>query len=214
MKKTKLGLALGSLLMLTACGAALERVASVVPGLGALGGASGEVPEGFDPNDIAANPGNYVVMSVPQFIPQPGVGRIVRSGGGDQTIQSQYGFTAAYENGFLVGTRGLPGDLMGASIRGLSAALRNGGGSAERTHDYLDSLNQIQQERFNCEIVYDGVETVNLGLREAQGRKFTETCRSNRTQFENAYWLGANGEIIASRQFISVGVAYLRSNQV
>jgi hypothetical protein len=222
MTKASLSVALAAILSLAGCGgdaggSAIGRIAGLIPGLSGMVGGGGDVsgfPPGFSPEELAANPQDYVLMGIPALSAEPGLALRTQDNGANETFESQFGYTAAFRDGILVATRGLPDDLMGASVAPVSAALRRGGGNFTRVHDYLNSLNEIRQETFNCEMVYDGVEQVNLGLREEPGRKYTETCLSDRTQFENAYWLDGQGRIMASRQFISVTVAYLRSNRV
>lgn len=217
------GAAVAALFALAGCGGgglagAVASVASVVPGLPGLGsgltGPGESLPAGFTEAELQANPDDYVLMTLPSVIPSPGLARVIEDNGARVTYRSQYGYTATYENGVLVATRGLPDDLLAASVGDVRGALRRGGGTTVRVHDMLNSLNQIEQTRFECEIRPAGTETITLGLREARARKFTESCSSPRLVFENSYWLGNDGQILSSSQFISVTVAYLRSNEV
>ena len=193
-------------------------IAGIVPGLSGLVGQetadANAFPPGFGPQDLAENPSDFQLMWLPSFVAQAGLARIIQDNGRAETYESQYGFTAAFRDGMLVGTRGLPYDLMGASAEATRAAIRAGGGTAIRYHDTLNSLDQIEQARFECTIVANGPDTVSLGLREVVGRKYTETCVNRRVQFENLYWLDDSGDIMASRQFVSQTVAYLRSNRL
>ncbi|MCP1170496.1 YjbF family lipoprotein [Limimaricola litoreus] len=124
------------------------------------------------------------------------------------------GFTYTMRDGMLVSTRGLGDDLMATDARQSRAALRAGGGQARRVHETLDGLDRIERAEFDCTVTPKGVETVDLGTRRVQARRFDESCRGAALLFDNYYWLDAAGEIISSRQFVSRGVAYLRSNDL
>ncbi|SHJ02335.1 YjbF family lipoprotein [Wenxinia saemankumensis] len=183
----------------------LAAIADFLPG--DFGGGGAAAPA-VDDAAYAAE-GVAGAMWLPSYsVPAPM--RLVQDNGGDRTYSSPYGFDAAFDDGLLVGTRGLPDDLMGANVTQVAQAIRAGGGSAVRIHDRLDSLDRVVQERFDCEIVASGAEQIDLGGRMASLPRFTETCSSPTLVFENLYWLGANGEIAASRQFVTQTVAYLR----
>ena len=76
----------------------------------------------------------------------------------------------------------------------------------------LDDQDQIETSTFTCTIAAAGTEAVNLGIREATLSRFDENCRSPAIIFDNIYWLDGQGRIVASRQFVSPAIAYLRSN--
>ncbi|GGL53637.1 YjbF family lipoprotein [Wenxinia marina] len=190
----------------------LGSLSGIIPGLG--GGAEQTAqPPGFAATDLAAAPAAFQLMWLPTFT-SPGLARIIQNNGGDLTLESQYGFDAAFRDGFLVGTRGLTEDLMGAYVADVRSALRAGGGTAVRIHDTLDGLDQIEQQRYDCTVSADGREEVDLGVRTVVARKFVESCRNAFVQFENLYWLDDRGDIVASRQFVTQTVAYLRSNRL
>lgn len=189
-------------------------LAAVIPGLGGAQLDPATPPPGFGPQDLAANPDQFHLMWLPSFIAQAGLAKVIQDNGRRVTFESQYGFTAAFDGGFLVGTRGLPEDLMGAYVADVAQALRAGGGSAVRIHDMLGGQDEIVQARYDCIIVAQGSEEVSLGIRSVTGRKFSETCGNERIEFENLYWLDNRGVIIASRQFVTQTVAYLRSNRL
>ena len=191
-------------------GASVSPLAALTRFVPSLGG--GRPTGTLDPSALAGADVRGA-MWLPSFT-QPGPAILVQDNGGDRTFSSPYGFDAAFDGGLLVGTRGLPDDLMGAAVGEVARALRAGGGRAVRLHDTLDSLDQVVQTRFECEIVRGEIESVELGARTASARKFTETCSNPRLVFENLYWLGEGGEIVASRQFVSQTVAYLRFSRI
>lgn len=176
---------------------------------------SSDLAEGaFTPEAIAANPDDYRLFTINAL----GIAEIARrltSADGRETFVSQSGFTAAYRDGVLVATRGLLGeDVMAASAPGLMEALAAGGGIIDRAIETLDSRNQIRTATFTCTITPAGDETINLGIRSVEANRFNENCRGASIIFDNIYWLDDSGVIIASRQYVSSTVAYLRSNRL
>ncbi len=169
------------------------------------------VPGGFAPEAIAAEPGAYRLIQVNALgLAEPA--RIIQENGDETTLALQSGPTAAFDGGILVATRGFGEDLLTIDSRGVLDALRAGGGSVARRMEVLDDQDQILTSDFACTVAAAGTETINLGLREATLRRFDENCRSEAIIFDNIYWLDREGRILASRQFVSPAIAYLRSN--
>ncbi|WP_373355537.1 YjbF family lipoprotein [Pseudoroseicyclus sp. CXY001] len=216
--KIKTALATAGLCLLAACGTMYEEspvvtiAKAAIPALG--GGPPGDpaaMPPGFRPNEVAANPGAYRLITIQGLYPA-GLARLTESHGGSQTYESQYAFSAAFENGVLLSTRGLADDLMAANPGALLQTIRAGGGTTRRVHETLTGLDQIVTTSFDCTVEGGAREAVNLGLREAEATAWEETCVGGGVQFTNKYWLDNTGEIIASRQFVTQTVAYLREN--
>lgn len=185
----------------------------ITGGIGSDNGVSGSrsVPGGFAPEAIAAEPGAYRLIQVNALgLAEPA--RVIQENGDEVTLALQSGPTAAFDGGILVATRGFGEDLLTIDSRGVAEALRAGGGSVARRMEVLDDQDQVQTSEFACTITDAGEETINLGLREATLRRFDENCRSEAIIFDNIYWLDGNGGILASRQFVSPALAYLRSN--
>ncbi|MBL4811366.1 MAG: YjbF family lipoprotein [Rhodobacteraceae bacterium] len=194
--------------------AIVGAVASLVPAAGnLLPGGGTPSTSGFGAADIAANPGGFRLIGIPTMSPLS-LARLTQQNGAGDTWQSQLGYSASFERGLLVATRRLGDDLIAAETGAVLAAIRAGGGTAVRIHDTLNSLDQIVTVSYNCVIVADGSETLTVGLSEVTARKMTETCLGGNVQFENAYWLDDSGNIIASRQFVSQTVAYLRASKL
>ncbi len=205
-----------SAVLLAGCSSNVERnpvfdlAAQFIPAIGAVTGAENRpAAPGFDPADISANPSNFSLVQVP-MLGDPVAARLISVSGRTQTWLAQNGFSATYRDEILVATRGLGEDLIAATAQGTRAAIRAGGGSAVRVHDRIGNQNEILQERFTCQIVSAGVEDINLGIRTVSATKYAETCRSDRTQFENSYWVDGAGRIMSSLQFITRDAGYLR----
>jgi hypothetical protein len=168
----------------------------------------------FTPEAVAASPDDYRLFTINAL----GIAELARrltSAEGRETFVSQSGFTAAYRDGVLVATRGLLGeDVMAASAPGLLDALAAGGGTIDRAIETLDGRNQIRTATFTCTITAAEPETINLGIRSVKAARFDENCRGSAVIFDNIYWLDDSGAILASRQYVSPTVAYLRSNRL
>ena len=216
MTRTLLLAAMG--LMLAGCGdlgssgVGSRMAGALFPALAGTAAAPAS-PLDFSPQTIAADTSRYMILTINALAVQAPA-RLVQDNGSDQTWASQSGFTASYRDGLLVATRGLGDDLMASDTGGVRAALAQGGGTAQRAVDFLDDFDQITTVRFDCEIVAQGRETVDLGLRQPDLAKFEETCTSPKLVFTNIYWLDGTGNILQSRQFVSQTVAYLRSNRL
>ncbi len=192
----------------------ITNVLPVVFGAGGddVGAAQG-APAGFTADAIAANPENYVLFSIAALgITEPA--RLIASNGRDQTFVSQSGFTAAYRDGVLVATRGLLSDLHSAEADALRAVLRAGGGTLTRESEALDSFDTTIRSTYECVVTRADMEEINLGVRTMRAQRFDERCQGSGVIFENIYWVDNGGEIVASRQYVSPTVAYLRSNRL
>lgn len=168
---------------------------------------------GFGPDDVVADPDAYILVQVAQR-GIAGLAQEVNANGAVKTWIGETGYSVTLDDGLLVATRGLGDDLIAANTAGVRAALRQGGGTSERQHDYIDARDRIQTVSYACEIVQVGPEEVDLGIRKVTLELWTETCSNARIQFENRYFVDDAGTIIAARQFVSQTVAYLRNNSL
>jgi len=128
--------------------------------------------------------------------------------GSKVTWLSVDGLSLTLDGGLLVATRGFGDDLMGADV---AAALRslNGGGNHMRTLEFLDGLDQIERQVFECSTVATGLETITIVERSYATTVLEENCVGENATFKNTYWRDANGVIWQARQWISPLVGYL-----
>ncbi|EPX82673.1 hypothetical protein ruthe_03131 [Rubellimicrobium thermophilum DSM 16684] len=171
------------------------------------------IPGAFTPEAVAADPSAYRIIQI-NALGLNELGRVIQDNGEEITIALQSGPTAAFDQGVLTATRGFGDDLLTIDAPGLLPILRAGGGTLTRTVETLDSQDRIVTSRFTCTVTPAGTETLNLGLREASLRRLDENCRGERIVFDNIYWLDTRGEIVASRQYVSPTVAYLRASRL
>lgn len=171
-------------------------------------------PPGFSASDLAANPSGFVLMQVGLFGEEAALSRLTERNARTETWESQNGFSVSYQDDIMIATRGLGEDILAASVSGIREAIRAGGGEGRRVHDSIGDLNQIIQESFDCTVTAGDPEEINLGLRSVQTRKYAETCRSDRLQFTNNYWIDEAGEMVTSLQFVSEAVGYVRRSSL
>jgi hypothetical protein len=164
------------------------------------------------PNIANAAPGDVLLVKI---IARDAVAPMtkVAQNGRNITWISPGPVTMAFEDGILVGTRGLDDDLMGVDPIGVRAALNAGGGTAHRLQSFLTSEDQIAARELTCDITRIGSEDIQIigGTRTAT--KFEEDCKGPALEFKNTYWL-AGGEIIRSRQAVSAGVGFIQADQL
>jgi hypothetical protein len=193
----------------------LDQVRTIFGGIGSddTVRAARSIPGGFTPEAIAAEPGAYRLVQINALgLLEPA--RVIQENGAEITMALQSGPTAAFDGGVLVATRGFGDDLITMGSAGVLEALRAGGGTVNRQMETLDPQDQVLTDSFACTIAPAGAETISLGVREASLRRFDENCRSATLIFDNIYWLDGSGTIVASRQYVSPTVAYLRSNRL
>lgn len=170
-------------------------------------------PELFTPEAIAADRAAFRLVQVNALgLVEPA--RVIRDNGAEETYRLRSGPTAAFDEGILVATRGFGDDLFTMSSQGVLPALRAGGGPVTRLMESLDPQDQVVVTRFDCAVTAAGAETVDLGFRQESLRRFDENCRSPSLIFDNIYWLDGAGTVVASRQYVSPSVAYLRANRL
>lgn len=215
--KMRVTAALAVMAALGACGnngaqtGLIGSLAGKLMGGGAVSAPAG--PAGFTPEAVAARPQDFMVVNVPTVgISAPA--RLHTKNGARETWQVQNGATLAYEQGVMVATRGLIDDLLTASSAGVRAAIAAGGGSYQRGFETLDTQDQLVTTMLDCTMAADGVEEVDLGLRKVAMRKFSETCQNSAVSFQNAYWFDSAGQMLQSRQFVSVTVGYVYANRL
>jgi hypothetical protein len=170
-------------------------------------------PGGFGAADIAADLDLYRFVQVNALgLAEPA--RVVSGEGETFTLELQSGRTAAFRDGVLVATRGFGEDLQAMEAPGLLGLLAAGGGTLQRRMEVVDGQDRVTAEALACTVTAAGPEVVDLGTREVEAQRLDESCRGSRVIFDNIWYLDAAGAIVASRQYVSPSVAYLRSNRL
>lgn len=121
------------------------------------------------------------------------------------------------KDGVLFATRGLGPDLLAAETTATLRAVRAGGMDRyTRNMRFLDGDDALRVERYFCEMENDGpTQRVVLEVRHAT-RQMRETCYAldGPMEFRNVYWIGADGTVWDSRQWISRDFGYVRISRL
>ncbi len=129
------------------------------------------------------------------------------------------GATLTERDGVLSASRGLGVDLYTAETAALGQALRAGNSASYvRRYRHLDPLAQIVVTRFDCTLMPDGREAIEVFDVSFTTARYTEICTSaslDAPQIENQYWVDQDRSIMRrSRQWISTDVGYLTLERV
>lgn len=126
-----------------------------------------------------------------------------------------------FRAGLLGRSQGLGEDLVSADLDeplGALAALLGGRAGrvegAVRVHRYLDGERQEVTRSFVCAYGVAGAETLSLFARSYATRHLVETCRGPDLEFRNDYWIGGDGTVRKSRQWVGPEAGYLRIEQL
>ncbi len=168
--------------------------------------------EVLTPEAIARSPTSALLVVVEQSDRGLSVVPIAANRGTVQWLDGSGGglFT---RDGVLVGTRGLGFDLMTADVAALRAALPRGGGSdLLRVNRHLDGTNQMIAERYLCDLVSEGGETLSFYGRSFATTRLSERCMpvDGGPAFTNNFWVERDGTIRRSRVFVSPEIGSLR----
>ena len=116
--------------------------------------------------------------------------------------------TISLRNGLVTATRGLPGDLMSASLPTV-ADIRAGSGAVARTHYYLDGLDQTTPVVFRCIMADAGPASIDVVQLSYNTRHYTESCTGGNDTFTNEYWFDGKNVLRQSRQWVGKLSGYL-----
>lgn len=177
-----------------------------------IGGSDAPATPTLSPAVANAAPGDVLLVKI---IARNAVAPLtkVAENGGAITWISPGEVTMSFEDGILVGTRGLNDDLMGVDPVGVRAAIAAGGGTAYRLQSFLTSEDQIATRDLTCEITRVGTEDIQIIGGTRSTVKFEEDCKGPALEFKNTYFV-ANGQIIRSRQAVSAGVGFIQADQL
>lgn len=116
--------------------------------------------------------------------------------------------TISLRDGLITATRGLPGDLMSASLPTV-ADIRAGSGAVARTHYYLDGLDQTVPMVFRCIMADVGSADIVVAQLAYRTRHYTESCASGNVSFSNDYWFDGKNMLRKSKQWVGPLTGYL-----
>lgn len=118
-------------------------------------------------------------------------------------------------DGVLVGTRGFGFDLMQAEVAPLRAALAAGGGRGLVRVEYrLNGAAERVRERFLCDLVATGGQTLAFFGKGYATRVFEERCAGATRSFVNRYWLDQGGGMRQSAVDLGPAAGVLRLSRI
>lgn len=136
--------------------------------------------------------------------------RLAADRGGYQTWIADDRTTLTLRGGLVTATRGLPFDLLAADAEAAAQAVNGRSpGSYPRSYRYTSGLRGIETRSYNCTLARAGAETVTVHGRQEATTRFTETCSDAAGGFRNDYWIGRDGRLKKSRQFLDPQGGYL-----
>lgn len=200
--------------VLTACGPLSEgSTASQVVGLATaqISGAPPPAPTGLGvtQEQVLGNPGTYLRVNIRTINQWDTMARTGQNGDRVTWVNGS-NVTLTMQDGIMVATRGLPRDLMGATVSGTRAAIRGGGGNSQRIHEYLSDQDGISTQVLQCRIGSQGPEVIERLQQTLNSVRFEENCSGENIQFTNIYWVNQRGAIIRSLQAVSSDAGYLQ----
>lgn len=116
-----------------------------------------------------------------------------------------------FDGPVLFGTRGIGPDLLTAEADALRSHLSSGtSGRITREYRHLNGLDQIDVLTFQCDVSAAGSETIVVLERSHATRKMQERCvAEDGFAIENTYWLGSDGTLWKSQQWVSLQTGYM-----
>lgn len=124
------------------------------------------------------------------------------------------GVTLAFENGVLIGSRGLGDDLMGGDANGTASAIAGGPTRYARRYGYLSGDNQWIALQFQCEVTARQDETIVIVEHRQATRRTEERCSGEDLIVKNSYWAGSDGLVWKSKQWVGPEVGYLETERL
>lgn len=210
-------LTIAGLSLLTACGPMSKGAFAADLVKGRLAKLTGGTPPTQPaaapiPNLTNAAPGDILLVTIMSRNAVAPLTKISQNGG-TVTWVSPGRVSMTLQDDILIATRGLNEDLMGADVTGVRRALTARGGTANRTHSYLDSEDQIVLRNVSCIITENGSDTIAAATGTREAVKYTEACTGPQLIFTNSYWLDTpGGAIVQSQQAVARTTGFLQIN--
>lgn len=215
--RTATALLLGALLALSGCGNDPAPLGAL-----ALGALKGLIPgQGAEPAPVDLRKAltraaldqsqTPLLLAESEATGLAGVMAAVADNGSWRSWRGADNVGLGFRGGLLGRTQGLGEDLMSADLDEPLAHLtgRGSGSTAVRVHRYLDGERQEVTRSYVCRYGSAGAETITIiGARHVT-RHLVETCRGPDREFRNDYWMGGDGMVWKSRQWVGPDVGHL-----
>lgn len=155
---------------------------------------------------LLASPAPAIVVSVEDRFVATGFLRQSARTQGNATVEtwiSPDNVALYLQQGIVVGTRGLGGDMMAADVSQPAALiLTRRTGQVQRFMSFLDGNDQVTVRSYVCDIESRGGRDVDLGYAVVPTDLMQEHCANPDQDFQNLYWVAVStGQIVQSRQW-------------
>lgn len=137
----------------------------------------------------------------------------LRSRNGVETWASVDDVTISMRDGVIVATRGFGADLMAADVPSV-ARLREGASAYQRAHVLLNGEDQPIRSLYTCTATRVGPQGIDLYGVSYSTHLVQETCEGGGVRFRNDFWIGSDGSLRKSRQWLSPDAGYLTIEDV
>jgi len=125
-------------------------------------------------------------------------------------------------DGLVSATRGYGADLYTAALGDLPRLIRTRqAGTTRRLHRYLTGVDVIEGQSFQCTVTVEGSEAIAVAEIMRPTRRLRETCvdltgraAESTARFENTYWVGSDGTIWRSFQWLGAGIGQTRIDRL
>jgi hypothetical protein len=212
---------LAGLLLLAACGTdrtGTSGMATIRDVIASRPTPSGDQPAGaaaVTPEMLARIDQPLMVVAIPDIETQA-VLYVVTTNNGVATWKASNNATILMDGPVLFATRGIGPDLLTAETRGLRQMLEAGRtGQYRRELRYLDGLDQITVVPLDCALSAEGAETLTIVNRAQPTRHMQEIClRPDGKRLRNEYWLGSDGTLWQSRQWVGDTLGYMATQRL
>ena len=115
------------------------------------------------------------------------------------------------DDGILTATRGYGDDLISSDVEDVVEALRIGEGAiAVRVMRFLDGEDDDYTRSMVCSFSDTGPEIITIFDRDISTTAVIEECRSSDEEIRNSYWIGSDGFIWRSIQYVSPSLGYFQ----
>ncbi len=184
----------------------MRRIFSLIPAMLVVGCGALQLPGG------QPNVDGTVVALAQQGAPRLQVG-ILSLGASTvvvrQTVRENFetyasidGASITMQDGMMIATRGLGGDMLGSDIsESLATVSSQKPGRVTRFHTFLDPENRAERRAYICDIAIRGPRDVPFGETQVATQLIAEDCASQDQTFLNLYWIDSSGKIVQSRQW-------------
>lgn len=131
------------------------------------------------------------------------------------TWKTLSGVTISTKNDVIHQTRGFANDLMSVGSQPVQAYLRGGVGRGERVYRHLAEDNKMRRIAMVCDVTNLGAERIVVLELGHATRHLQEVCTATDGPFDgqritNDYWVGGDGTIWASRQWLGPELGHIR----